>query len=192
MENIKSIDRKINELLKYAPSKEQRKGLNSLKKAIYSYNDRLYYEANYDKRFSLCNYNKFVRDLQELDRSNFYVIFIRIPKLTLNYHVDEKASDIANEFIDELNSKKSEFGLARNNIYKTCDFLLFLAFKSDVNEAYNKIKTIKNSKNIWKDYQMTYIKYQKYSSKISKNISACVKQANNIFSGEKTEKNEWE
>lgn len=192
MENIKSIDRKISELIKFASSKEQRKQLNSLKKAIYSYNDRLYYEANYDKRFYLCNYNKFVRDLKELDRSNFYIIFVKIPQLTLNYHIDEKANEKDTKFIDELNNQKSSFGLARNNIYKTCDFLMFLAFKSDVNDIYKKIKEIKNSNNAWKGYQMTYIKYQKYSSKISKNLSACIKQANNIFSGEKTEKNEWE
>ena len=192
MDNIKTIDKKINELIKLATNKEQRRLLNSLRKSIYSYNDKLYYEANYDKRFYLCNYNKFIMDLKDLDRENFYIIFIKIPKITLNYHIDAKANEEAQEFIKKLVEMRPNLELARSNIYKTCDFLLLLAYKSDVDEVYKTIKKLKISKNTWMEYQMTYIKYQKYSSKVSKNVSACVKQANNIFSGEKSEKNEWE
>lgn len=190
MENIKSIDKKISELIKFAPSKEQRKQLVSLKKAIYSYNDKLYYEANYDKRFCLGNYNKFVYDLGELDKSNFYIIFIKIPNLTINYHLDERVNEKNVSFIAKLIEEKPTFGLARNCIYKTSDYLMMLAFKSDVDDIYKKIKDIKENNPNWEDYQMTYIKYRKYSSKMSKNISACIKQANNVFSGEK--KNESE
>ena len=192
MDNIKTIDKKINELIKLATNKEQRRLLNSLRKSIYSYNDKLYYEANYDKRFYLCNYNKFIMDLKDLDRENFYIIFIKIPKITLNYHIDAKANEEAQEFIKKLVEMRPNLELARSNIYKTCDFLLLLAYKSDVDEVYKTIKKLKISKNTWMEYQMTYIKYQKYSSKVSKNVSACVKQANNIFSGEKSERNEWE
>lgn len=192
MEDIKKIDRKIDDIIRMGGTKEQKRALNQLRKAILSYSDKLYYESNYEKRFCLSNYNKFVYDVKDLGRETFYMIFIKIDSLTLNYHVDAKETENARGFIKYISDIKSTFKLAKYSLYKVCDYLVLIAYKKDVNAVYQKIKQIKNSNNFWKGYQMTYIKHQKHFSSVPKNISACIKQANNIFSGEKQEKNEWE
>lgn len=191
MKNFKSIEKKIDDISALA-SRDERKQLNNLKKMILSYNDKLFYEANYDKRLCIANYNKFLVDVSELDKNNFYFLFIRIPNLALNFHLDEQEKDNGLRFLNCVKESLSTLENSRKSVYVVCeDYFAIIADKNSVNKIYNEIKKIKESKSYWKKYQMTYIKYTKYSSKITKNVSACIKQAYHIFGGKQQNEDMW-
>lgn len=182
MKKVKDIERKIDEILKTA-NKDQRRSLNSLKNMILSQNDKIYYEANYDKRLCVANYNKFMADVEELDKKNICFIFIRVPNILHNYYIGNANKETDKNFLKSLKLLMPTLDVLRKYIYLVNDYITLVTEKRYANEVYLKVKTLKESKVGWQRYQCTYIRYKKYSAKINKNISACIKQANNIFEG---------
>ena len=186
MITIKELIKKIDDISRTV-NKDERRALTNVKKQIISLNDKVGYEANFDKRFSTANYNKLLEDLKEIDKSNVCLIFIHIPNLELSFHIGDEKKELNETFLTSLKALSQELILTRKNIYTICNYLILIADKKQANSAYLKIKSLKNSKKYWQDYQMTYIRYKKYSAKVNKNVCACIKQANNIFSGKKEE-----
>lgn len=192
MQNIKKIIDEIDDLCRNA-NKETRKALNNLKQQVQGLFDAQYNKSNYDRKFYLCNYTKLINDIKDVEKENFYIIFIKIPNLSIDFHINDENTINNQAFINTVRSRKDELMIIKNSIYKTSDFIVMLSRKKDVNDVYNELKKIKKFNKNWSGYHMTYIHFKKISSKTSKNFSYCVKQANNIFEGEnkKNQDNEW-
>ena len=182
--DYRDINKKIDDIVRVA-NREERRMLINLKKAFSCYNNKMYYECYYDKRLCLSNYNKFVEDVSDLHKENFYFLFIRIPGINTNCHLDNSKREAEELFINKLKEEAPLYSLARNNIYVVAEYLVLICGKAEVNEIYQRIKKIKKSNKNFGKYQMTYVKYEKQSSKVAKNINSCIKRANEIFKNNK-------
>lgn len=188
--NYKTIEKKIDDI-SITSSREERKQLGILKKMISSLNDTLTYEAYNDKRLKIANYNKLLIDTENLDmRTPHCYLFFKMPGMTISFY-DEQAFERNMKFFELIKNILSNFPGCKQTIYNLgADYFVLICDKKNVSTIYDKIKTIKKSKNYWRKIQMTFLKYSPKSSKTSKNLSLMVKEALKVFKGENKEAKE--
>lgn len=176
IEQIETIKREVQ-------GKSRRK-VDFIKKNWKQIYDKMYYETYYDKRFKLANYNKLLEDIDNFDKTKFYMLFIRIPNIQKEYFNDGKYVKNAFKFIDNIKKYvRDNSGFMRKTVYIVSDFIIILVDKECIESVYKDIKTEKDNNDFSKEYQMFFKKFTYISSKNTKNIKNTIKEANKVFLG---------
>lgn len=185
--NYKTIEKKIDDI-SIVSSREERKQLAILKKMISSFNDTLNYEAYYDKRLQVANYNKLIVDTLNLDiKGTYYFLFIKMPSATIDFY-DDSINEKNQRFFMAVKNVLALYPLSKQNIYNLGDdYFVLICDKKNVKDIYDKIKNVKKSRGSWRKFQMTFVKYERTSNKPSKNVANTVKRALEVFKGDNLE-----
>ena len=188
--NYKTIGKKIDDI-SIVSSREERKQLAILKKMISSFNDTLSYEAYFDKRLQVANYNKLIVDTLNLDiKGTYYFLFIKIPGATIDFY-DDSINEKNQRFFMAVKNILALYPLSKQNVYNLGDdYFVLICDKKNVKDIYDKLKTVKKSRSSWHKFQMTFVKYERTSNKPSKNVANVVKRALEVFKGDNLEANE--
>lgn len=180
-----TIDDIINklEIIEKESQGKTRNKCRKLKSDIRQVSDKLYYEANFDKRFILPNYNKLLFDIDNLEKQKFYLMVVHIPQIQKEYYNDEAKFTNSMNFINQLkNIAFKEDGIIVKNLYIVTDYLILLIDKQNVERIYKIIKQLKETKG-HPTYQLYFHKYEYNCSRTNKNLKAIIKKVNTVFSG---------
>jgi hypothetical protein len=194
--NVDEVLNTVEKLRIEIPNGKAKRKIDTVKNSIKQGYDKLYYEAYFDKRFQVCNYNKLLLDVGQLNKTEkFYLMCIHIPNLVINYYNSENKFATANSIINYLkNIARLEDGLFFKNVYIVSDYLFLIIDKNNIERIYKMIKNYKNSNNY--DFcQLYFVKYSNESSKVNKNFKIAIEKISLVFSGKqesepKVEKND--
>lgn len=193
--NVQENIRKMKLLRDELPNSKARRNFDKATINIKRNYDKLYYYAFFDYRFETCNYNKLLEDIKFdsiQGKPKFKLLFIRVPGMVRSYYNSPEKKVLIKSLIERLKKyiQEKNDAFKYNFLYSIDNFLVMAIEKDDITEVYNDVKKIKEEY-VTLDTGMYFVKYTSTSSKINKNIDACINEAIKITKEKQHENNGW-